>query len=126
MSKERVWDRTEYMSLHDMFDNATPEEAITNVQKYLQPFAVRAAKKDVEVKLWVQGCGYDGGYEVEVRSYRWETDKEYKTRIAKEEAAAEKKRVAAEKRKARALEKALATEAEERALFEQLKAKFGE
>lgn len=125
--KQRVWDWSETMNLWGLFHDQTPEQALANVRDYLQPHADRAAKKDLEVRLHVEE--YDGSEwvaEVEVKTYRWETDREYKSRVAKEDAAKEKKRLAAEKRKASALKRALETEAEERALFEQLKAKFGE
>ena len=123
MSKERlrVVDRELQLSLVDLFDGETVDDAILELY---------ALKSKVD-----EGRGHDAKFRVEysydytdlyLDIYRDETDAEYDARQAREERAREKARKARETKKAKALAQALQTEAEERALFEQLKAKFGE
>lgn len=70
--------------------------------------------------------GYDGAYELELHCYRMETDKEEQDREEKERIALEKR----EKIRLKQLEKTRTKkdkkEAEERAEYERLKAKYGE
>ena len=87
----------------------------------------------VDVRLEAEYIGYDGGEEVTVYVTRPETDKEMKDRLKKEE----RERIAKEKRDAitrkrketllkKAMEEQAVTEAAERAMLAELKAKYGE
>lgn len=87
----------------------------------------------LDVMMDYEYYGYDGGIDICMNYTCYETDKEYKARKRKEAIDAElkaKKAATTRKRKETMLRKALEeqalTEAAERAMFEQLKAKYGE
>lgn len=124
MSKKRVLDRRDHLDIVDLFDRRSLDDVILDLQSMLHRYEEEIFTHDKEVKFETEYYGYDGGLEVYVRVDRWETDTEYHRRLAKETAAKEKARQARETKKARALATALATEAEERELFEKLKKKF--
>ena len=123
MGKERlrVVDRELEVSLCDVFDGRSVDDAILELQ---------ALKSKVD-----ESRGYDAKFKVEYSYdytnldlviYRDETDAEYAARQVREERAREKARKARETKRAKALAQALQTEAEERALYEQLREKFAE
>lgn len=124
MSKKRVLDRRDHVDIVDLFDRRSLDDVIIDLQSMLHRYEEEIFTHDKEVKFETEYYGYDGGLEVYVRVDRWETDTEYHRRLAKETAAKEKARRARETKKARALATALATEQEERELFEKLKQKF--
>ncbi len=124
MSKKRVLDRRDHVDIVDLFDRRSLDDVIIDLQSMLHQYEEEIFTHDKEVKFETEYYGYDGGLEVYVRVDRWETDTEYHRRLAKETAAKEKARQARETKKARALATALATEQEERELFEKLKKKF--
>ncbi len=124
MSKKRVLDRRDHVDIVDLFDRRSLDDVIIDLQSMLHQYEEEIFTHDKEVKFETEYYGYDGGLEVYVRVDRWETDTEYHRRRDKEEAAKEKARKARETKKAKALATALATEQEERELFEKLKKKF--
>ncbi len=124
MSKKRVFDRNDHVDIVDLFDGRSLDDVILDLQSMLHRYEEEIFTHDKEVKFETEYYGHDGGIEVYVRVDRWETDTEYHRRLAKETAAKEKARQARETKKAKALATALATEAEERELFEKLKKKF--
>ncbi len=124
MSKKRVLDRRDHVDIVDLFDRRSLDDVILDLQSMLHRYEEEIFTHDKEVKFETEYYGYDGGLEVYVRVDRWETDTEDHRRRDKEEAAKEKARKARETKKAKALATALATEQEERELFEKLKKKF--
>ena len=126
MSKKRVLDRREEVYINDLFDGRAIDDVILDLQSMLHRYEEEIFTHDKEVKFETEYYGYDGGLNLYVRVERWETDREYDRRRAREQAARDKARKARETKKARALAVAVASEEEERALFEKLKAKFGE
>ena len=79
----------------------------------------------VDNKLWVERFGYDGGFFIELYTYRLETDEEEQKRLEIERIKQEK----AERSRLKKLEnkriKQAAEEEAERIEYERLKAKFG-
>ena len=126
MSKKRVLDRREEVYINDLFDGRAIDDVILDLQSMMHRYEEEIFTHDKEVKFETEYYGYDGGINLYVRVERWETDREYEKRRAREQAAKDKARKARETKKARALAVAVASEEEERALFEKLKAKFGE
>lgn len=80
----------------------------------------------VDNKLWVERFGYDGGFFIELYTYRLETDEEEQKRLEIERIKQEK----AERTRLKKLEnkriKQAAKEEAERIEYERLKAKYGE
>jgi len=126
VSKKRVLDRREEVFINDLFDGRAIDDVIIDLQSMLHRYEEEIFTHDKEVKFETEYYGYDGGMNLYVRVDRWETDREYDRRRAREQAARDKAKKARETKKARALAVAVASEEEERALFEKLKAKFGE
>ena len=126
MSKKRVLDRREEVYINDLFDGRAIDDVILDLQSMLHRYEEEIFTHDKEVKFETEYYGYDGGMNLYVHVLRWETDREYEKRRAREQAARDKAKKARETKKARALAVAVASEEEERALFEKLKAKFGE
>lgn len=118
-SKKRVLDRRDEVNINDLFDGRSIDDVIIILQGMLRRYEKEIFTHDKEMQFETEYCGYDGGTNLYVRVQRWETDKEYAKREAKETAAKEKARKALETKKARSLAVAVATEAEERALFDQ-------
>lgn len=125
MTKERVYVRKETVDLDIIFSDTDLDQMIAGAKKLHDKYYKAAFSKGQFVEFTTEWVGYDGGTEVVATIYRWETDAEYNARLDKEAAKEEAKRQRQEAKKARALAKALETEAEERALFEKLKEKFG-
>lgn len=75
-------------------------------------------KEYVEWRVYAQGYGYDGGAELRIVTYRWETDEETAKRVQKEE----ERRLWYENQHRKGLEE---QEAKDRALYEKLKEKYG-
>ena len=125
MSKERVFISKESVDLDYLFSNTDLDAMMAGAQYLYDKYYKLAFTKGQFVEFETQWAGYDGGTEVVACFYRWETDNEYYTRLDEEPEREKKKRERAEAKKAKALEKALATEADERALFEKLRKKFG-
>lgn len=121
--KRQTVHETVYCELLDD-DIVQGPEKIDDVILRLQAIKKKHTKKDVTVFLDVEYYGYDGGRDYSVVLRRPETDAEMKKRIAKEEAAYEKKMEAKRKKEEKALQKVLDTEEKERALLAQLKAKY--
>ena len=124
MSKKRVLDRRDHVDIVDLFDRRSLDDVIIDLQSMLHRYEEEIFTHDKEVKCETEYYGYDGGLEVYVRVDRWETDTEYHRRLAKETAAKEKARKAKETKKARAREVLYKKEADERAEYERLRAKF--
>jgi hypothetical protein len=124
VSKKRVLDRRDQVDIVDLFDQRSLDDVIIDLQSMLHQYEEEIFTHDKEVKFETEYYGYDGGLEVYVRVDRWETDTEYHRRLAKETAAKEKARKAKETKKARAREVLYKKEADERAEYERLRAKF--
>ena len=124
MSKKRVLDRRDQIDIVDLFDGRSLDDVILDLQSRLHAYEEEIFTHDKEMKFEVEHYGYDGGMELYVRVQRWETDKEYDRRVAKEWAAKEKARKARETKKQRARQELFAKEADERAEYERLRAKF--
>ena len=125
MAKKRVLDRRDEVYINDLFDGRSFDDVILELQSMLHRYEEEIFTRDKEVKFETEHYGYDGGMNLYVRVQRWETDKEYDKRRAREQAAKDKAAKARATKKAKALAQALTTEQEERALFEKLKKKFG-
>lgn len=115
----------EELYLHDLFDDRSFDEAIKQLHEAKEHWHKKYAGAE-DIKLSVERAGYDGGYEIYLMVYRYESDKEFEKR----KAAAEKAKLAKEERERKAKEKAhkllLATEAQEKELLKKLQAKYGE
>ena len=125
MAKKRVLDRRDEVYINDLFDGRSFDDVILELQSMLHRYEEEIFTRDKEVKFETEHYGYDGGMNLYVRVQRWETDKEYDKRQAREQAAKDKAAKARATKKAKALAQALTSEQEERALFEKLKKKFG-
>lgn len=126
MSKKRVLDRREEVYINDLFDGRDIDDVIIDLQSMLHRYEEEIFTHDKEVRFETEYYGYDGGINLYVRVERWETDREYEKRQAREQAAKDRAKKTRATKKARALAVAVDSEEEERALFEKLKAKFGE
>ena len=124
MTKKRVLDRRDHVDIVDLFDQRSLDDVILDLQSMLHDYEEEIFTHDKEMKFEVEHYGYDGGQELYVRVQRWETDKEYAKRQGQEAAAKEKARKARETKKARARQELFAKEADERAEYERLRAKF--
>ena len=125
MSKKRVLDRREEVYINDLFDGRSIDDVILDLQSMLHRYEEEIFTHDKEVRFETEYYGYDGGINLYVRVERWETDREYEKRQAREQAAKDRAKKTRATKKARALAVAVDSEEEERALFEKLKAKFG-
>lgn len=103
----------------DHFLNKFSENIEDLKQKYLTDDVV-------DNKLWVERFGYDGGFFIELYTYRLETDEEEQQRLEIERIKQEK----AERTRLKKLEnkriKQAAKEEAERIEYERLRAKYGE
>ena len=125
MSKEKVFVTKESVDLDYLFSNTDLDQMMVGAQKLYDKYNRLAFDKGQFVEFETEWAGYDGGTEVVVCFYRWETDVEYQARIDEFNAKEEAKRLRKEAKKAKALAKVLADEQAERELFEKLKLKFG-
>lgn len=125
MTKQRVFVKREDVDLDYLFSYTDPDAMMAGAKYLYDKYNKAAFEKSYLVEFETQWAGYDGGTQVVANFYRYETDKEYTQRLELEAAKKEKARKAKETKKANALAKALETEAEERALYEKLKEKFG-
>lgn len=85
---------------------------------------------DAQIQIYDDGDYYSPSYNIQLCWEHTETEAEVAARVAKEEAARANRAASAEKRKQQMLEraarKAAEQEAAERAMYEKLKAKFGD
>lgn len=123
--KKRVLDRRDQLFVSDLFDGRSFDDVLAELHSLAHRYEEEVFTHDKEVKFEIDHYGYDGGIELYVRVDRWETDREYDKRRAREDAAKEKARLARETKKAQALATALSTEAEERELLARLQQKYG-
>jgi len=123
--KKRVLDRRDQLFVSDLFDGRSFDDVLAELHSMAHRYEEEVFTHDKEVRFEIDHYGYDGGIELYVRVDRWETDREYDKRRAREDAAKEKARKARETKKARALSTALSTEAEERELLARLQQKYG-
>lgn len=129
---EKKWllDSRKDVSVDEIFDGRSFDEAIQCLRSIEAGLARRMAVPGIEydVRFKTDHWGYDGGMDLCVEVYRRETDQEFAERLAEEAEKAAARKAKNERRKARADERArkqlLATEADERALLEQLKKKY--
>lgn len=112
--------RTDTMDISSVFEG-TLAEVKAKFDAMLEKYKAGAGETEhVDISYY----GYDGGFEVEVKYFRQETDAEYATRQEALKTRAEKKRKQAEAKLASAKKKLEEAEAEERAVYEQFKKKF--
>lgn len=125
MSKKRVLDRREEVYINDLFDGRDIDDVIIDLQSMLHRYEEEIFTHDKEVRFETEYYGYDGGINLYVRVERWETDREYEKRQAREQAAKDRAAKTQATKKARALKQALSTEQEERELLARLQEKYG-
>lgn len=123
--KKRVLDRRDQVFINDLFDGRPIDDVILDLQSMLHKYEEEIFTHNKEVRFETEHYGYDGGLELYVRVERWETDREYEKRQAREQAAKDKAAKARATKKARALAQALTTEQEERELLARLQEKYG-
>lgn len=97
----------EGVSLYDLLDECTPDDAIQKMEEYKDFYSGR------EIRFKVGYCGYDGGVVLDIIETRLETDKEYDKRIKVEEKQAGLRKAAKVK-----------SEEQERKEYERLKKKY--
>ena len=127
MKRQTVFDRGPSLDLYELLDMQTFDGAVLKLQQEKEIWHKDLKYADaVSIKLIVDSMGYDGGVECYLQIERWETDREFEAR--KEHAAKAKRAAQERKRKAEESARAvlLATEAQEKALFEKLRAKYGD
>jgi hypothetical protein len=124
MSKEQIFVRKETVELDFIFGGTDLAGMLEATKKVYAKYREAEKKEKLQVVFTSEWAGYDGGSEIVASFYRTETDKEYQARIDEFNAQEEKKRLKKEARKAKALEKVLADEAAEFALYEKLQKKF--
>jgi len=112
--RQKIVFRQDPIDIGTILNGATPTEAIEQLEA-LDEAALIATDKEgrtllAESRFSVEYYGYDGGFEVYLNHYRWETDEEMEQRIAKESQATTSKAARKEER--------------ERREYERLKAKF--
>lgn len=108
-------------------DGNTLDHFLNKFSKNIEDLKQKYLTDDVvDNKLWVERFGYDGGFFIELYTYRLETDEEEQTRLEIERIKQEK----AERTRLKKLEnkriKQAAEEEAERIEYERLKAKYGE
>lgn len=111
--KKRVLDRRDQVFITELFDGRSIDDVIIELQSMLHRYEEEIFTHDKEVRFVTDYYGYDGGIELYVRVMRWETDKEYEARMAKEQKERAKKRAATKAKKDK-----------EYAEYERLKKKF--
>lgn len=121
MSKERqlVLDRSFDVNLYSVFEGNQIDQVIAELQAL-------DSKVDYGRGQYAK-FRVEAGYEytdVYMDVYREETDAEYKARMLRAEKAREKARLAREKKKEKARQELYQKEADERAEYERLRAKF--
>jgi len=124
MSKKRVLERRDAVDILGLFDRCSFDDVLAELHSMAHCYEEEIFTHDKDVRFEIEHWDYDGGMSLYVRVMRWETDKEYDKRVAKEWAAKEKARRARETKKARARELLYKKEADERAEYERLRAKF--
>ena len=124
MSKEKIFVKRLDVDLDVIFSNTDLPGMLEGAKQIYARFKETANKENLMVEFSTEWAGYDGGTEVVANLYRWETDKEYKDRIDEFNAKEEAKRLKKEAKKAKQLEKILADDAAEFALYEKLQKKF--
>lgn len=129
----RIRDFSKEMCVYDTFDGVSIDVAIERLMNLRDTYEKRIIEEDLLVNFEVEENGWDGGVGMTIVGYRWETDKELEKRQARydtEQEKQEKKRLARERRlvtmEKKKAAKAAVIEAEERAEYERLRAKFGD
>jgi len=112
--RQKIVFRQDPVDISTILNGATLKEVIEQLEA-LDEAALIATDKEgrtllAESRFSVEWYGYDGGFEVYLNHYRWETDEEMERRIAKESQAT--------------MSKAARKEERERKEYERLKAKF--
>lgn len=108
-------------------DGNTLDHFLNKFNKNIEDLKQKYLTQDVvSHRLWVERFGYDGGFFIELYTYRLETDEEEQKRLETERIKQEK----AERTRLKKLEnkriKQSAKEEAERIEYERLKAKYGE
>jgi len=120
--RKRVLDRSINVDFYNLFEGKRIDDAIADLMR-IQDENTRLDFLDAKFRCEYYGDG--GGFDFMLDVYRDETDKEYKTRLAKEQklrdALLARKQKLSKRKKLQKLKK----EAAEREEYERLKAKFG-
>jgi len=117
--KQRVLDRSVSVDLYDLFNALDVQQ----VKEKIDAYESQVNYGQGEVVNFRVEYGYEYT-DVYMDVFRVETDTEYNKRMAKNAKAKEKARIAREKKKEKARQVLMATEAQERAEYERLRAKF--
>lgn len=124
VERERVLSHKVGVSIQELFDGKDFHQVRASLQTLAEEHEKRIIDEDLRVVFEVEYFGYEGDMVLNVCFYRWETDKELEKRKANLEARKERSRLAKERAKESARKKLYKKEADERAEFERLKAKF--
>lgn len=135
--KEKTYILREVPSLdiEFVFDNAALDELPLRLKREIESFAADKYKKYEDAKMItkVDYPGHDGGIQIDVHVYGLETDKEFNERVQMleraEALAIEKetaKKAKRERKQAQEAERVAAERDQRRALYEKLRAEFGE
>lgn len=124
MERKRVVEKSEYISLLDMLDGKSLEEAQTYINGLYSKYEREMIAEDKLVKIEYNRGYYDEPGDWYVVVYRWETDEELAKREAKALKAKEKaKQKALAKKEAAQLKKKSQLDVEFQ-LYQELKKKF--
>ena len=125
IARQRVCSKSERLDIEEIFDGRTLDDVQAEFNALAHKYEREIFEQDLEVRFEVEYYGHDGGHDVYLYSSRWETDEEFKKRQAMLEAERAARRRARERVKEAARKNLYEKEADERAEFERLKAKFG-
>ena len=118
--RKRVLYRSDSIDLYTLFDNATIEDAIAELQK-LHTKVKYGQGEDARFRLQV----YYDDTSVYLDIFRDENDTEYQARLEQEEKMRKARDKARETKKEKARQELYQKEEDERKEYERLKAKFG-
>lgn len=122
----RVLDRKVEIDLYDFFENKTIDELQHAISALATAYERDILLYDKYVNFSIERYGYDGGMDLYLKVWRLENDQEYAKRMEKLEKSAERSRKAKEAKKEAARKALFQKEADERAEYERLRAKFGD
>ena len=112
--RQKIVFRQDPIDIGTILNGATPKEAIEQLEALDEAAWLDSVKEGnpmlAECRFSVQWYGYDGGFDVYLNHYRWETDEEMERRIQTESQST--------------MSKAARKEERERKEYERLKAKF--
>jgi hypothetical protein len=120
----RVKDRSIPIDVYELFEGMTLDDVRDNLERLHAQLEPELINQGHTTSFRTEYYGYDGGFDLYLDVFRDENDVEYGVRIARAEKAKQRKMQARLKKEEKARQTLMATEAQERAEFERLKAKF--